>query len=239
MSQGAQKSFGMGIVYVLAVAIIVLLFVWVIRSSSSPSSGGMAFSSASISSSLSFSSTSNPDVSVDFAGSNAGGHFEKVGFTKDHRFILYKAVMGDPGAGGGSIDFGYAIVPAQEGVTLPSYAPLYNDYPDVHPGFLSIAPSSAIFFDDFGKVLFVTEGDNAPSYGQPGPANNAHVVLRDLTKGTETILLAEKDTTYKLLNLDSVYVEATHYTFSDACPRAEGSLYCAKTTTEKHVLKLP
>lgn len=158
-------------------------------------------------------------------GGNAGGIFVPFAITRDDKHILLDAHMGPPGAGGAMVDYGYGVM------TVGS------ETVD------TLATRAALFFDEYEKVVFVTEGDNTPHYTMPGPSNDAVVVLRYVASSTSTPLLAARDTSYALVSADArqhtLKYRATHYTFSPACPRAENAESCAKTTVTEGTLHIP
>lgn len=170
---------------------------------------------------------------VSYTG-DSGGLFVPFAITKDDQSILLKAVMGSPGAGGGSIHYGYAEIPFK-----------LNEQPNTPiTDFPIIATSLAHFYDSFGTVIYIEEGENTPVTPKPGPGNNSVLMWRNLVTGEKRILSNEKDTSYEILELDEkkgiINFKAIQYQFSDTCLReSESALSCAKKTTTLRSFELP
>jgi hypothetical protein len=166
-------------------------------------------------------------------GANAGGLFMPAFVTKDDAHVILRAFMFSPGAGGGSVDYGYGLLPLQE---VPVTADPVADVPRV-------ATYQTAFYDNYGKVVFVDEGSNTPHIDKPGPSNDAALKYQDLVTGEKKTLLEEKDTSYKLFGVDDqtkkMTFEATTYRFSTSCPRQDNNLSCAATTKKTRTLILP
>jgi uncharacterized protein YecT (DUF1311 family) len=169
------------------------------------------------------------ELVVESRTGNSGGIFVPVAFTKNDQHIILKSWMGDPGAGGGQVDYGYETV-ARNGTT-EKRAPL--------------TPKPAIFYDDFGKVVYTIDSDKLPTFSQPGPrSNNGLLVVKDLAALTERRVLEEQDTTFELVNADeknhTLTIRATEHRFSSSCPRnEEDSLRCSKKTVHEREIPLP
>ena len=172
-------------------------------------------------------------TTVSFTG-NSGAIYAPYAITKDNANIILDAWMGDPGAGGGNVDYGFAIIPLKPIAQKDRYDE--KDFP-------YIATRSAHFYDSFGKVVYVTEGDNTPHHSIPGPSNNAQIAFRDLTTGQTKTLLEEQDTSYEIEKIDEksgiLVMQTTKYKFSSACPRGEDSQDCAKKNTSERTITLP
>lgn len=196
---------------------------------------------------------------VSYTG-NSGGLFVPFAITKDNNNIILNAEMGDPGAGGGDVNYGYAMIPIK-----PAPGPNW-----VIKDFFFIATRSAHFYDSFSKVVYVDEGEKTPHYSMPGPSNNGSIVFRnlnmesnkdfyataytgykrsgfktpnDVMAGGAEKILEEGNTSYKIIGLDEnnkiLRVKATVYSFSDNCPREEDALYCAEKSTVERSIPLP
>lgn len=192
----------------------------------------------------------NPDGSSVFVGisgevslsGNSGAVFVPFAISKDDKNIILVAHMESPGAGGSSQDYGYIMLPIQpapnKNYILVERLPANKVWTSIH-----IATRSAHFYDSFGKVVYVDEGDNTPHYDMPGPSNNATLMFRNFVTGDNKKILAEKDTSYEIVSLDeksqSLEIKATHYTFSAKCLREQSGLYCADKTVTDQTIKLP
>lgn len=181
----------------------------------------------------------NPPVSlgtiehVSYTG-NSAGLFVPFAIAKDNESILLRAHMGGPGAGGSSVDYGYAQVhlKSRMNVTTP-----ITDFPIV-------ATAQAYFYDTFGKIIFIEEGENTPVTPKPGPGNNSVIMFRNLVTGEKRVLLDEKDMSYEIVKLDetnnTIQIKATEYHFSNSCLReSDDALSCALKTTTLRSIELP
>jgi len=163
---------------------------------------------------------------------NSGALYLPYALTKDDSKVILDAWMGSPGAGGGDVDYGYAAIPVKQ---APN-----NDY--VISDFPQIATRSAIFYDSFGKVVYVDEGNNTPHYSMPGPSNDGAIVFQNLVGNVPLQkILEETDTSYSLIRLDEkkgiLSVNVTKYQFSTKCPREEDGQFCAgKTVTVRSIM---
>lgn len=169
---------------------------------------------------------------VSYTG-NSGAIFIPIAITKDDNNIILDAHMGEPGAGGGSVDYGYAIIPIKP---APNINFLIDNFP-------SIATRSAYFYDSFGKVVYIDEGANTPHYSMPGPSNSGSIKFRNLITNDPKTILEEEDTSYEIAGLNeksgTLNFKATKYYFSEKCPREEGAQYCAQTSITERSLQLP
>jgi hypothetical protein len=192
---------------------------------------------------------------VSYTG-NSGGLFVPIAITKDNNNIILDAEMGSPGAGGGSVDYGYAMIPITP-------APEINW---VIKDFWFIATHSAHFYDSFSKVVYVDEGEKIPHYSVPGPSNDGAIVFRnlemesnkdfystaftgykrpgfktpnDVMAGGAGKILEEENTSYEIIGLDEnngiLSFKATVYIFSDDC----SDQYCAEKSTIERSIPLP
>jgi hypothetical protein len=144
---------------------------------------------------------------------------------KDDSKVILKGCMGSPGAGGSYAELGYEAL---------SFS---------NKEINQIADLGAYFYDSFGKVVYVTEGNKTPRYSMPGPSNDAAIHFRNLVQGEDKTILEEEDTSYKITSLyEKIGVlnfEATKYTFSQECPREESAMYCAEKSITNRSIKLP
>lgn len=165
-------------------------------------------------------------------GGNSGGIFVPFAFSNNDSTILLDAWMGSPGAGGSSVDYGYAQIPVRAGDI---------QHPEITPTF--VATRYAFFYKDNSMVLYTDEGKNTPSTIQPGPSNHAALISRDIQTGIKTTLLKEKNTSYQILHIDEqqkeARIEKTSYIFGNTCPEQDGNLDCANKVVTKITIPLP
>jgi len=166
-------------------------------------------------------------------GGNSGGLFVPFAFSRDDRWLLLRAWMFPPGAGGGAVDYGVGVIARS---TRRGSSPV-----DVEP-FPVRDPS---FYADFGCAIGLGASDQTPSYSQPGfPSNNGGALaVVDLATLQTRTLLEERNTTYAVKGLDekagTLDVEVTRHRFGKDCPREEGALGCSATSTSRRTLALP
>lgn len=167
-------------------------------------------------------------------GGNSGGLFVPFAFTRGDAWILLRAWMFSPGAGGGAVDYGAGVIAR---TTSSASAPI-----DVQ----SFPARAERYYAGFGCAIGVAGSDKTPSYMQPGfPADNGGaLVVVDLTTLRPRTLLEEPDTTYAVTRVDekarAVDVEVTRHAFGKDCPRSDdGALSCSTGTTVKRRLALP
>lgn len=183
------------------------------------------------------------ELTVESRTGNSGGIFVPVAFTKDDRHIILKSWMGDPGAGGGQVDYGYDIV-ARDGETEEK-APLAPKWAIFRDEFGKVSYSKTVFYDEFGKVLYTKNSDALPAFSQPGPQSNSGVLaVKDLATLKERRVLEERDTTFEIVKADEknriLSIRTTKHAFSSSCPRnAEDSLYCSKKSIQERRIPLP
>jgi hypothetical protein len=180
------------------------------------------------------SSTFLADSSM-ITGGNYGGIFSPYAVSKNDDKIIVDGWMGDPGAGGSGVDLGYATISVIPSEAVKSDGSL---------NYTKIAERNAFFYYDFGKVVYVGEGDKTPDYSKPGPqTNSGAIIVYDISTGETTKLLEEHDTSYKITGIEeakgSVYFEATKYTFSSDCPRQEDGQICAEKSVIDRNVSLP
>lgn len=180
---------------------------------------------------------------------NAGGIFIPMAFTSDDRHIILQVWMGDPGAGGGMVNYGYHVI-ARSGKTgkRSPLAPADTDFyyrPDAaHPDEEKWSRSKTLFYDDFGKVVYTVNSPKLPLFSLPGPqSNSGRLMVKDLTTLKERIVLEKKDTTFEVLTVDeknrTLKLRATRHRFTTDCPREEDALICSKKTFEEFQIPLP
>jgi hypothetical protein len=186
---------------------------------------------------------------------NAGGLFVPFAFTRDDRWILLRAWMFSPGAGGAAVDYGLGIIPV---LTTPpprvsttlrqsrrrAVAPSAQD--EKAP--LTVQPlpvRDPTFYAQMGCAIGLANSDKTPSYMQPGyPSDNGGALVAvDLATMKQHTLLEERDTTYSVDRLDEkagvLDIEVTRHTFGKNCPREEGALGCSTSIRSKRRLALP
>jgi hypothetical protein len=166
-------------------------------------------------------------------GGNSAGLFVPFAFTRDDRWILLRAWMFSPGAGGGAVDYGVAVIARS---TRRGESPI-----DVQP--LPVRDLS--FYADYGCAIGLGASDRTPTYSQPGfPSNNGGALVAvDLATLQPRTLLEEPDTTYAVKRFDekagAIDVEVTRHTFGKDCPREEGTLGCSLASASRRTVPLP
>jgi hypothetical protein len=165
-------------------------------------------------------------------GGNSGGLFVPFAFTRDDRWLLLRAWMFSPGAGGGAVDYGVGVIARSRRGESPI---------DVQP----LPARDPSFYADYGCAIGLVASDLTPTYSQPGfPSNNGGALVAvDLATLQPRTLLQERDTTYAVRRLDekagTLDVEVTGHTFGKDCPREEGALGCSSASTSRRTVPLP
>ena len=168
-------------------------------------------------------------------GSHDEGLFCPFAITEDDQRILLTAYMGDAGAGGGSVDYGYSMIPLKP-ITDTNYT---------MPEFKILAPRNAHFYDSYSKVVFTDEGNNTPHFiPPPYTSNNAALIYVSLKNNeSRKTILEEKDKSYEILALDKqkklLKLKVTSYTYTKDCPREEDALRCAEKKYTYRTITLP
>ncbi len=170
------------------------------------------------------------DIAVQ-RGANSSALWVPIAFSKDEKNIILDAWMGSPGAGGGSVDYGYDWIPA-------------STTNGTNKDLVYLAPRATFFYDAYGKMVYLMSSPDLPMYSQPGPSSNdGEIMSEDLATMQRRTALMEPDTTYKLISLDepghTATIEKTHHTFTASCPRQEDALYCTQKTTSVQKMLLP
>jgi hypothetical protein len=166
-------------------------------------------------------------------GGNSSGLYVPFAFTRGDRWILLRAWMFPPGAGGGAVDYGVGVIARS---SPGERAPLEVQ---------SLPVRDPAFYADFGCAIGLAASNKTPSYAQPGfPSNNGGALVAvDLARLRPHTLLEEADTTYSIDRLDekagTLDVVVTRHTFGKGCPREEGALGCSASTSAKRRLALP
>jgi hypothetical protein len=166
-------------------------------------------------------------------GGNSGGLFVPFAFTRGDRFVLLRAWMFPPGAGGGAVDYGVGAVASS---TRGGPSPLH-----VEP----LPARDPSFYADFGCAIGLAASNKTPTYTQPGfPSNNGGALVTiDMDTLRTHALLEERDTTYSVTHLDekagTLDVDVAKHTFGKDCPREEGALSCAASTHATRRIPLP
>jgi hypothetical protein len=166
-------------------------------------------------------------------GGNSSGLFVPFAFSRDDRWLLHRAWMFSPGAGGGSVDYGVGVIARS---TRRGESPIdVQQFPVRDPS----------FYAGFGCAIGLGASDQTPTYTQPGfPSNNGGALVAvDLTTLQPRTLLKERDTTYIVKRLDekagTLDVEVTRHDFGKDCPREEGALACSGASTSRRTVALP
>jgi len=159
-------------------------------------------------------------------GSNWGGIYIPIAISRNDSHIIFEAHMGSPGAGGGSVTMGYA------------YLSLASKKYDVC-GYMApqkIA-NQAYFYDNFSKALFLTEGNNVPASGKPGPDYNSAIKFINIITGETKTLLEEPSTIYEITNID----ERLGFMNFKSCPWREYKFNCptSDVATQNRFINLP
>jgi hypothetical protein len=165
-------------------------------------------------------------------GGNSSGLFVPFAFARGDQWLLLRAWMFSPGAGGGAVDYGVGVIARK---TRQGEPPI-----EVRP--LPVRDPS--FYADFGCAIGLGASDRTPTYSQPGfPSNNGGALVAvDLTTLQPRTLLEERDTTYAVKRLDekagTLDVEVTRHGFGKDCPREEGSLGCSSASASHRTVPL-
>lgn len=144
---------------------------------------------------------------------NSGALYTPVALTKDDKHIILNAKMMNPGAGGGSVDYGYAKVS-----TIPTksegriFIPKEFDF---------VATRSAHFYDSYGQVAYVDESRNSPACAAPGPTNDGALVVKNIVTSQKKVTEA-KNTVYEITGFDEgtstlTYTATTFTPVNGAC----------------------
>jgi hypothetical protein len=166
-------------------------------------------------------------------GGNSAGLFVPFAFTRDDRWILLRAWMFSPGAGGGAVDYGVGVI---------ARTTRQGDSPVEVRSFPARDPS---FYADLGCAIGLAASTKTPTYSQPGfPSDNGGALVTvDLATLKTRTLLEERDTTYSVERIDeksgTIDVRAAKHTFGNDCPRGDGALSCSTSTSAKRTLALP
>lgn len=148
--------------------------------------------------------------------SNSGGIFVPVYLTSDNQKIILDAWMGSPGAGGGDVDYGFAIInmPSQESEEI---IPINDSN--------FIATNSAIFYNNYDNVVYLEESEKSPQFSKPGPINSGKVISRNLINNIEKIILEEPYSSYDIKTIDNniLSYEETHYSIPKNCEAVNSS----------------
>lgn len=183
--------------------------------------------------------------SVSYTG-NSGGLFVPLAITKDDSNIILEAHMGDPGAGGGSINYGYVMIPikpAPDGEWADKdFTPIANwsgvDFP--------FGGDFVNFYDSYGKVVYVDEGSKDPHYDAPPyRSNDGAIVFRNLVTGEVKKLVEETDTSYEITKVDEknkvLKFKATKTIYPTGCDREDPTSpsSCGNNSTTERLIPLP
>lgn len=167
---------------------------------------------------------------------NSGALYVPFAIRGDNKAIILQAWMGSPGAGGGSTDYGYALMP----IIITNKSAVINDY--ILRG---IATDNAVFYDHFSKVIYIGEGRGTTASCGNFPTNDA-VYYRDLLHPTEKKILAEKSNTiYSHIMVDEISKTVTFVATSyfnvpyDSCPQEVYPQTLLRSKSIRQVMKLP
>lgn len=168
---------------------------------------------------------------------NSGALYVPYAIRGDNKAIILDAWMGSPGAGGGSTNYGYALMP----IRIASKSSVVNNY--ILRG---IATSNAVFYDHFSKVIYIDEGGKTPPCGKPGPTNDAIIYYRNLLHPSKKRILADKpNTVYSNIKVDEVnktisFVATSYFNLPyDTCPKDVYPQTLLKSKSIKQVMRLP
>lgn len=159
-------------------------------------------------------------------GANWGGIYIPIAISKDDKHIIFKAYMGSPGSGGGSVTLGYA------------YSSLASDKFDTC-GYLAphkIA-DAAYFYDNFSKSLFLIEENNVPASEKPGPDYDSAIKFINVTTGETKTLLEEPNTIYEITKIN----EESRVVNFESCPWQKYRFNCSsfEISTQSRSINLP
>ncbi|WP_342220190.1 hypothetical protein [Rickettsiella endosymbiont of Miltochrista miniata] len=168
---------------------------------------------------------------------NSGALYVPYAIRGDNKAIILDAWMGSPGAGGGSTDYGYALMP----IRISSKNTAINSYI-----LRAIATRKAVFYDHFSKVIYIDEGGKTAVCGKPGPTNDAIIYYRNLLYPTKKRILAEEpNTVYSNINVDEVnkkisFVATSYLNLPYAtCPQDVYPQTLLKRKSIRQVMSLP
>lgn len=168
---------------------------------------------------------------------NSGALYVPYAIRGDNKAIILDAWMGSPGAGGGSTDYAYALMP----IRIASKNTAINSY--ILRG---IATRKAVFYDHFSKVIYIDEGGKTAACGKPGPTNDAIIYYRNLLYPTKKRILAEEpNTVYSNINIDEVnkkisFVATNYFNLpQDTCPQNVYPKTLLKSKSIRQVMGLP
>lgn len=159
-------------------------------------------------------------------GGNWGGIYIPIAISKDNNHIIFKAHMGSPGAGGGSVTLVYAY---------SSLAPnKYDACGYIDPQKIA---NQAYFYDNSSKSLFLAEENNVPASEKPGPDYNSAIKFINIITGETKTLLEESNTIYEITNID----EQTGVVNFKSCPWQEYRFNCstAGISSQSRSINLP
>jgi hypothetical protein len=171
---------------------------------------------------------------------NSGAHLIPFAVAPDDAHLILEAWMGDPGAGGSSHDYGFAMIPIAEGDPSARYL---TESQRICREF-SI-PASARFYDDFARVVYDRPGYSGPLSEDPEarPIPHGRLIVQDVATGRLQTLLEEPDTDFFILEMDesahTALIEARRYTFPPDCPRELNDVWCAEWESRELTIQLP
>jgi hypothetical protein len=167
---------------------------------------------------------------------NSGALYVPYAVSGDNKSIILDAWMGSPGAGGGAIDYGYALLP----ISAVNKHAVINTYI-----LRKIATRNAVFYDNFSRVIYIGEGGKTAKCDKPGPSNNAVIFYRNLSHPTKKkVLTEEPNTTYSNLRINeankTVSFIATTYTNlpPNSCPQEVYPQSSLRNRSIKRIVKL-
>ena len=159
-------------------------------------------------------------------GGNWGGIYIPIAISKHDSHILFKAQMGSPGAGGGSVTMGYAY--------LSLASAKYDDCGYLNPEKIA---NQAYFYDNFSKALFYSEEKNVPPSERPGPYYNSAIKFINIMTTETKTLLKEPNTIYEVINVD----EESGVVSFKSCPWQKYRFNCpiSDESTQSRSISLP
>jgi hypothetical protein len=174
-------------------------------------------------------------------GGNSSGLFVPFALTRDDRWILLRAWMFSPGAGGGAVNYGIGVIARPPRPMRESVRPRGDSRVEVK----ALPARDPSFYADYGCAIGLAASDKTPTYSQPGfPSDNGGALVAvDLATLQTRPLLQEGDTTYSVERLDekagTIDVRVAKHTFGKDCPRGDGALSCSTSTSTRRTLALP
>ena len=163
---------------------------------------------------------------VSYTG-NSGAVWMPVAIRKDGKAVIMRAIMASPGAGGSSVDYGFAQL-----AIAPTTGNAKLWVKGIAQG--SEIPGVPVFYDGYTKALSsVPAGE--PEECPPCFFASSDLIAMDLLDGTKkTVSTGQKNTSYRPVSVDagkgSVSVEVISYTSPAGCTSLSCRVVSSKET---------